>query len=144
FVLLDEIGPRLVGTLQMEQARDCAVDKFNSWGITAENQQFGAWRRWDRGTTHSGLIEPSIESLEGMQLQWTPTSPNNGITAQVITLPQTIKDSVSFAQRLPQAKGKIVLVSMPQITGRPDYNWEEFAKEGSFEKMKEERKAITE
>lgn len=144
FELLDEIGPRLVGTPQMQQAHDWAVDKFNSWGITAENQQFGEWRGWERGITHIDLIEPRVKSLEGMQLAWSPPSPKKGITAQVITLPQTIKDSMSFAQWLPQVKGKIVLVSMPQITGRPDYNWEEFAKEGSFEKMKEERKAITE
>ena len=30
---------------------------------------------------------------------------------------------------------------MPQITGRPDYNWEEFATETSFEQMKEQRAA---
>ena len=32
---------------------------------------------------------------------------------------------------------------MPQPTGRPDYNWEEFATPESFEKMKAEREAQT-
>src|SRR5690606_1190653 len=100
FELLDEIGPRLVGTPQMQQAHDWAIDKFNSWGITAENQQFGEWRGWERGITHIDLVEPRVRSLEGMQLAWSPASPKKGITAEVITLPDTVKDSVSFAQWL--------------------------------------------
>ena len=36
------------------------------------------------------------------------------------------------------------MISMPQPTGRPDYNWEEFATEKSFEKMKKEREEQTE
>lgn len=33
---------------------------------------------------------------------------------------------------------------MPQPTGRPDYNWKEFATKASFEKMQKERQAATE
>lgn len=32
---------------------------------------------------------------------------------------------------------------MPQPTGRPDYNWEEFATPESFEKMKKDREEQT-
>src|SRR5688572_20975328 len=31
--LIDSIGPRLVGTPQMESARDWALAKYKSWGI---------------------------------------------------------------------------------------------------------------
>lgn len=31
------------------------------------------------------------------------------------------------------------MISKLEPTGRPDYNWEEFATESSFEKMKQER-----
>jgi len=31
------------------------------------------------------------------------------------------------------------MISTPQVTGRPDYNWEEWSTEESFSKMKEER-----
>src|SRR5688500_3176648 len=34
--LIDSIGPRLVGTPQMEAARDWALSRYKSWGITAE------------------------------------------------------------------------------------------------------------
>lgn len=35
------------------------------------------------------------------------------------------------------------MISMPQMTGRPDYNWEEFATDKSFEKMKSDREEQT-
>ncbi len=140
YELLDEIGPRLVGSSKMKAAHDWAVVKFNSWGIPASNQQYGEWRGWDRGISHIDLVEPQIKSLEGTQLAWSAATPKNGITAEVITLPSDIKDATSFAKWLPAVKGKFVMVSQPQITGRPDYNWEEFATPESFGKMKEERK----
>src|SRR6478735_7443668 len=50
--LLDGIGPRLVGTPQMKQANDWAVEKYKSWGIAAKNEQWGEWRGWERGASH--------------------------------------------------------------------------------------------
>ena len=54
--LMDVIGPRLVGTQQMQKAHDWAVDTYKSWGIEVENQQWGEWRGWDRGITHIDLL----------------------------------------------------------------------------------------
>lgn len=139
FELMDEIGPRLVGSPQMQQAHDWAVDKFKSWNISAENQQYGQWRAWERGITHIDMVYPRVKSIEGMQLAWSAATPKKGITAEAIILPENISDSLSFAKWLPNVKGKLVLTSMPQPTGRPDYNWEEFATPESFEKMKKER-----
>lgn len=143
YELLDEIGPRLVGSPEMKIAHDWAVEKFNSWGFAASNEQYGEWRGWDRGISHIDLIEPRVKSLEGMQLAWSASTPKNGVTAEVITLPSKIQDSISFANWLPTVKGKFVFVSMPQKTGRPDYNWEEFATPESFEKMKADRTSQT-
>ena len=56
YELLDEIGPRLVGSSKMKTAHDWAVTKFNEWGITASNQQYGGWRGWDRGISHIDLV----------------------------------------------------------------------------------------
>lgn len=143
YELLDEIGPRLVGSSKMKTAHDWAVGKFNGWGLAASNQQYGVWRGWDRGISHIDLLEPRLKSLEGMQLAWSAATPKNGVTAEAITLPSNIQDSISFVKWLPSVKGKFVLVSMLQKTGRPDYNWEEFATPESFEKMKEDRTVQT-
>ncbi|MGB5393343.1 MAG: M20/M25/M40 family metallo-hydrolase [Lutimonas sp.] len=137
--LMDEIGPRLVGTPEMKKAHDWAVAKYQSWGIEAINEQWGEWRGWQRGITHIDMVYPRIQTLDGTQLAWSAATPKNGVKAEVVILP-TVKDSMDFQKWLPNVKGKIVMIGMNQRTGRPDYNWEEFAKPESFEKMKKERK----
>lgn len=140
--LLDVIGPRLVGTPQMQNAHDWAVQRFENWGIEARNEQFGEWRGWERGITHVDLVSPRVVTLEAMQLAWSPSTPEGGVESEVVVLPD-VADSVAFAEWLPSVEGKFVMISMPQPTGRPDYNWEEWGTEESFEKMKEERDAQT-
>ncbi|NVK49721.1 MAG: M20/M25/M40 family metallo-hydrolase, partial [Cyclobacteriaceae bacterium] len=136
--LMDGIGPRLVGSPQMQKAHDWAVEKYQSWGIEARNEQWGEWRGWDRGITHIDMVEPWVRSLSGMQLAWSPASPEGGASGEVIILPD-LQDSAAFQAWLPNVKGKYVMISAPQLTGRPDYNWEEWSTEESFEKMKAER-----
>ncbi|MAW96740.1 MULTISPECIES: M20/M25/M40 family metallo-hydrolase [unclassified Leeuwenhoekiella] len=139
--LLDVIGPRLVGTPEMKEAHDWAVKTYTDWGIPAENQQWGVWKAWDRGITHIDLVSPRSVSLEGMQLAWSPSTSAKGVEAEVVILPEA-KDSLAFQNMLNQVKGKFVLISMPQPTGRPDDNWEEWATPESFEKIKTERDAL--
>lgn len=140
--LMDDIGPRLVGTPQMQQAHDWAVAKYKSWGISAENQQYGEWKAWERGITHIDMVHPRVQSLKGTQLAWSPGTSKKGITAECIILPE-IEDSLSFQKWLSNVKGKFVMIAMKQPTGRPDYNWEEWATPESFEKMKNDREAQT-
>jgi len=138
----DVVGPRLVGTPQMQAANDWAVAKYKSWGIEARNEKWGEWRGWERGISHIDMLEPRVQSLRGTQLAWNPSTSKNGVTAPVITLPE-VADAAAFKKWLPNVKGKIVLLSKPQITGRPDYNWEEFATEKSFKKMKRQRDSLS-
>ncbi len=139
--LMDVVGPRLVGTPQMKHAHDWAVAKYTKWGILARNEKWGEWRGWERGITHVDMVSPRVQTLDGMQLAWNPSTTSAGVTAEVMALPGNIQDSTSFAKWLPNVKGKFVLVSMNQPTGRPDYNWEEYATEESFKKMKDDRDA---
>lgn len=139
FELTDVIGPRLVGSPQMQQAHDWVVSQYTALGIPSKNEAYGVWKSWQRGTTQIEMTSPRIKSIEGMQLAWSPATKSKGVEAEVITLPQHIQDSLSFAKWLPQVKGKIVLVSMPQPTGRPDHQWKEFATSESFDKMKNDR-----
>jgi hypothetical protein len=73
-----------------------------------------------------------------MQLAWSPGTKGKTISAETIIL-SDLPDSVAFQKWLPSVKGKFVLVSMCQPTGRPDYNWEEFGTKESVEKMKKEQ-----
>lgn len=139
--LLDVVGPRLVGTPQMKQANDWAVNKYKSWDIEARNEEWGKWKGWERGITHVDLISPRIQSLEARQLAWSPSTGKKGVQAEVMILPAA-KDSMDFVNKLKSVKGKFVMISMPQPTGRPDDNWEEWATKESFEKMKKDRDSL--
>lgn len=141
--LMDGIGPRLVGTPKMQLANEWAVAKYGSWGIPARNEKWGEWRGWERGITHIDMVAPWVKSLSGMQLAWSPGTNGKTVTAETILLPE-VTDAAAFEKWLPTVKGKFVLVSMVQPTGRPDYNWEEFGKKESVEKMKEDRDKLTE
>jgi carboxypeptidase Q len=140
--LLDGIGPRLVGTPQMQQAHDWAIAQYTGWGISAKNEKWGEWRGWERGVSHIDMVYPRVKSLEGMQLAWSPGTGGKTLTAEVIIVPD-VSDSIAFQKWLPNAKGKFVLISMNQPTGRPDYNWDEFGTKESAEKMKTGRTVLT-
>ena len=141
--LMDGIGPRLVGSPKMQQAHDWAKSTYTNWGIEARNEKWGEWRGWERGVSHIDMLHPWVKSLEGTQLAWSPGTKGKPVTAELIIIPD-VKDSLAFREWLPRVKGKFVMISMMQPTGRPDYNWEEFGTKESFEKMKKERTALTE
>ena len=136
--LFDKIGPRLVGTPQMQKANDWAVDKYTGWGINARNEQWGEWKGWERGITHIDMLSPRVKSLEGTQLSWSPSTKGKAVKAEIIIIPD-LADSLAFQNWLPNVKGKFVMISMNQPTGRPDDNWQQFATSASFEKLKKER-----
>jgi len=140
--LLDVVGPRLVGTPQMKNANDWVISKYKEWGIAAKNEKWGEWRGWERGISHIDMVYPRVRSLEGTQLAWSPSTIGKSVVGELIVYPD-LPDSVSFKTWLPSVKGKFVMFSMNQPTGRPDYNWQEFALPESFEKMKTKRTAQT-
>ncbi|MGM1429365.1 M20/M25/M40 family metallo-hydrolase [Sphingobacterium lactis] len=141
FELLDVVGPRLVGTPGMTKANEWAVKTFERWGIPAKNQQFGEWHGWERGISHIDMTHPRTKSIAGTQLAWSPTTKGKAIEGEVIALPE-FQDSLAFRKWLPQVKGKYVMVSMPQPTGRPDWNWKEYATPESYARMQKVKDSI--
>ncbi len=140
--LMDGIGPRLVGSTKMVQASDWAIAQYQQYGISARRENYGTWRGWDRGITHVDMISPWTKTLEATQLAFSPST-KKAVKGETIIIPD-VADSLAFQQWLPNVKGKFVLVAMPQPTGRPDYNWKEFATKASMDKMLQERKEATE
>ncbi|MFN7274635.1 MAG: peptidase M28, partial [Bacteroidota bacterium] len=140
--LMDQIGPRLVGTPQMQKANDWAVNTYAGWGIQARNEAWGQWKDWERGITHLDMLTPRLHTIECTQLAWSPSTKKRGVKGEAIILPD-LADSSAYAEWMKTVKGKMVMISMPQPTGRPDYNWQEFALKESFDKMKKERLAQT-
>ena len=141
--LLDVIGPRLIGSPGIIKANNWLIAKYQGFGIEAKNEKYGEWRGWDRGITHIDLLQPRVRSLEGTQLSWSPATKKGGVTAGLIVIAD-VADSVAFQKWLPAVKGKFVLISQPQPTGRPDKVWEEFGTKESFDSLKALRTKMTE
>lgn len=135
--LLDGIGPRLVGTPEMQQASDWAIATFERWGIPGSRQPFGEWRGWQRGSSQVELIAPRIKSLEATQLAWSPAT-KTPVQGTVVVLP-SVKNAEEFAAWLKTIKGKVVLMAQYQRSGRPDYQIKEFATPDLYDKMMKER-----
>ena len=142
FELLDVVGPRLVGTPGMNKANEWALNKFKSWGIQADLQKFGEWRGWERGISHIDMTFPRLKTLNGTQLAWSPSTKGKSVEGEVIILPE-IKDSLDFIKWLPNAKGKYVLTSVYQPSGRPEKQWKEYGRAESIEKISNERDSLT-
>lgn len=140
--LFDMIGPRLVGTPEMKAAHDWAVNKYKSYGIQAETEQWGKWKAWKRGITHIDMVAPYVKTLTGTQLAWNPGTSKEGVTAEVTLIPE-VKDAQEFKDWLPSVKGKFVMVSQNQPTGRPQHDWDQWATPESKEKIKAEQAETT-
>ena len=121
-VLMDSIGPRLTGSPANRAANDWLLRTYAAWGVPAKNEQYGTWRDWTRGSSGLRLVSPRARDLEATMHAWSAPTPAGGITADVVSLPRVSEftDSAGFARWLPNVKGKLVLVSMPQPTCRPD------------------------
>ena len=137
-VLLDEIGPRLTGSPQMERAQAWAVETLRSWGVEADLEQYGTWEGWDRGVSHVDLISPRVRSLEGRILAWSPGTGGRPVEGGVTYLPE-INAPADWDRFLGTVEGKWVMMSFPEPTCRASEQWDEFAMEGSMERMVEAR-----
>jgi carboxypeptidase Q len=140
--LFDSIGPRLTGSPNVRGAQNWLLSMYRSWGIEAKNEQYGTWRSWRRGPSHVDLISPRVRTLEATMLGFSPGTDRRPLVAGTIVLPH-FDDSAAFVRWLPQAKGKLVLVSAPPVTCRPTSEWTQFATPESYTRMDSARTART-
>jgi hypothetical protein len=124
--LLDSIGPRLTGTAIQRNAQSWLVSMYKSWGIDAVNERYGTWRGWRRGTSHVDLVSPRVRTLDATMLGFSPGTGGKPLVATTVVLPR-FNDSTEFVRWLPQARGKLVLVSSPNMSCRPASEWTQFA-----------------
>ncbi len=141
--LLDSVGPRLTGTPGQKAGNDWLLSKYRAWGIPAKAEPYGTWRGWRRGITHVDLVQPRVRSLEGTMLAWSPGTPRGAPVEAGVSIFPDVQNPAAFESWLPQVRGRIVLISMPQPTCRPDDNWREFADSASFARMRAQRTEAT-
>jgi carboxypeptidase Q len=130
-VLMDSIGPRLTGTPQKDAAHDWLVQTYRSWGIGAENEQYGTWKGWRRGPTHVDLIQPRLHTLNAMLLGWSPGT-GGPVEARVLALPRA-GDASALDRWREEVRGGYVLISMPELSCRPLDQWRAFADDAMYQ-----------
>jgi len=138
--LINGIGPRLIGTPQLQQAHDWAVAKYKSWGIDARNEKWGDYNGWERGITHVDLVSPRVKSLEALLMGRSPGL-QKPVTGEVVVIPN-LPDTTAMKSWLQSAKGKFVLMSPYQPTGWPDEEWAASTSKPAFDRMKRQRDSI--
>ncbi len=105
-----------------EAGRGLAGDRYKSWGIDAREEQFGTWRGWVRGHSHIDLVAPRNRTLEGQMVGYSPGTGGKDVVLETVVLPR-FRDSTEFVKWLPQAKGKLVMISAALPTCRPQDDW---------------------
>ncbi len=139
--LFDSLGPRLMGSPNLKSAQDWLVRMYGAWGIPAKEEQYGTWRGWRRGYSHIDLVAPRVRTLEGTMLGYSPGTNKKDLTAEAVVLPR-FADSTAFVRWLPQARGKLVLVSAPLPTCRPQDDWDFNATPAAYAKMDSQMVAV--
>jgi len=133
-VFFDSIGPRLTGTPAGTSASDWVMKMYRSWGVDAHREQYGTWRGWRRGPSHVDLMKPFVRSLEATMEGYSPGTDGRTLVATTVILPN-VSDSNAFVRWLPNAKGKLVLISAAYPTCRPEDEWTAMATPASKAKM---------
>ncbi len=138
--LMDSVGPRLTGTPNQRAGNQWLLDSYAAFGIEARREEYGTWRHWSRGRLHVDLMEPRVRTLEAIQLAWTPGTGGETRRGPALVLPE-FADAAAFERWLPSVAGAFVAISFPEPTCRPNSQWNEFATEASYTRMREDRDA---
>jgi hypothetical protein len=78
-----------------------------------------------------------------MMLAWSPGTNARPVEGDVILLPD-VADSAAFKAWLPNARGKFVLASAPQLSCRMPSQWEEFGTPASIARMQADQETAEE
>ena len=84
---MDSIGPRLTGSPANRAANDWLLRTYKAWGIDVKNEQYGTWRDWTRGSSGLELVAPRARVLEATMHAWSAATPDGGVTADVVIVP---------------------------------------------------------
>src|SRR5262245_24452879 len=140
-VLMDSIGPRLTGSPANRAANDWLLRTYKGWGVDAKNEQYGTWRDWTRGLSGLEPVAPPRRVLEATMHAWSAATPAGGVTADVALIPpaSVLGDSAGFARWVATTKGKLVLLSAPLTSCRPDSDTKAWADSAVYQRARAQR-----
>ena len=115
--LMDGIGPRLTNSEGYRRAADWAIARMTATGLqNVRREAFDFGLGWNLDSFSARMITPRRIEMTAMPVAWSP--PTGGtLRAPVIVAP--ISKLAHFAEWKGKLAGKIVLISMPGISGEP-------------------------
>ena len=113
--LADRIGPRLTGSENYMRAADWAVDTFKALGLSnVHTEDWTMPATWEPDGPAAGhIISPVDHVLHIYSLGWSPSTPPEGVTGQVIYVRSIAADALD--QQKSEITGKIALVDSQSI-----------------------------
>lgn len=114
--LCDDIGHRLSGSPQLDEAIEWAQKSMKADGQENVRAERVMVRKWVRGNEHCKLVEPRELDLPMLGLGGSVATPKEGITAEVIVVRD--KDELD-ALKDDEVKGKIVVFNFPMRAFSP-------------------------
>jgi carboxypeptidase Q len=140
--LMDSIGPRLAGSPELDDARAWLLAMYESWGISAREEEYGTWRGWRQGALHVDMVAPRTQTLEAELLAF---SPGNGgpVEGDVVVPPRDLTEETA-PQWLETIAGKYVMTSPPEPMCRAPQELEQYARPATVERVDSLRQALSE
>ena len=127
--LSDQVGARVTGSPQSQQAIDWSLAKMKAMGLqNVHDEKWTMWKGWTRGSAAAELITPQHRTLGIAAMGWTGSTPASGVEAEVATA--NLFDLDEEIKHVSKFKGKIVLMS-PEGNPKKSF-WLIFAQYGDF------------
>src|SRR5271166_1981439 len=117
--LTTQIGPRLTGSPQMQQASDWTLKRFQDYGVETHLETAEIAHGWTRGVETAEITSP-IQRRIGIHAYGWSKATNGEITGRVIALNITkTSDLDEFSGKL---KGAVVMLRKPYDISQEDPN----------------------
>ena len=117
--LTTQIGPRLTGSPQMQQASDWTLKQFQSYGVDAHLETATIDRAWTRGVETAAITSPIQRNIGIRAFGWSKAT-SGDVTAKVVAV--EVNEPSDFDLYRGKLKGAIVLVSKPADLSKAEPN----------------------
>ncbi len=118
--LTTEIGPRLTGSKQMQQASDWTLKRFHDYGIDAHLETTEIPHAYYRGSDTAEIISPISRRIEVRAMGWSKATAGEVSGPVAVVKMESTEDLSRFKGKL---KGAIVLLNKPaEIPVDPEEN----------------------
>jgi carboxypeptidase Q len=117
--LADQIGPRLTGSSNYMRAADWAVGQFKALGLSnVHTEDWTIPAAWEpEGAAAGRIISPVEHTLHMFSLGWSPSTPNGGVTGEVVFVPSLTADALDAQKG--QIAGRIALFDHSSFGDHP-------------------------